>query len=91
MAIRRTRKTKQTVNYGFLYSWDNSKSNVKRDLERNREVNNSKAIYKKSADILAQDRTTVNVKADIIKSLIIISLIIVLEAVVYLAWSSFIK
>jgi hypothetical protein len=75
VAIKRTRKKKESPNYGFLVSWTPGEAHVKR--ERKNEIEPK----------LAQ----ISVKKDIVRSLILVSLILTVELVVYLAWSRFIK
>ncbi len=74
MAVHRTRKNKENPNYGFLVSWTPGEARVKRERKIEREPK------------LAQ----ISVKKDIVRSLILISLVLILELVVYLAWSRFI-
>jgi len=74
VAIHRTRKNKENPNYGFLVSWAPNGAHVKRERHIDPEPK------------LAQ----ISVKKDIVRSLILVSLILILELVVYLAWSRFI-
>jgi len=73
MTIKRTRKNKDNPNYGFLVSWKSSEARVKRERKIESEPK------------LAQ----ISVKKDIVRSLILVSLILILELVVYLAWKRF--
>ena len=57
-------------------------------FEANSESASSK--HAKKADSLAQAEATGTTKKAIIRSLIIISLILILELVIYLAWTKFI-
>lgn len=64
--------TKKNPNYNFLITYTPSRSRVKREAK----------IEAKT------EIAVVSVKKDIIKSLISVSLILALEIVVYLVWSS---
>jgi hypothetical protein len=71
---RKTRKQKENIHRQFLYSWDqntNRKPRVKRETEIEAKLD------------LAQS----SAKKDILKSLILSSLVLSLEVVVYLTWS----
>ena len=92
MAIARTRKNKENPHYGFLVSWEpkqakNSHVKGEKEIQGNSELGSAR--HGKRADSLAQAKTSLNVKKDIIRSLIVISLILILELVVYLAWTKF--
>ena len=92
MTIQRTRKNKKIPNYGFLVSWDQNQSkqsSVKGETKFG-DINKTASIrHGKRADSLAQAEANTYVKRDLIRSLIIISLILILELVVYLAWNRF--
>lgn len=93
MSVARTRKNKSNPHYGFLVSWDqnNLKSNhVKGETKSALDSKSASSRHSKKADSLAQAELSLNVKKDIVRSLIIISLILILELVVYLAWTKFI-
>lgn len=90
MAIHRTRKEKESPHYGFLVSWQpkgGSEAHVKRESEYKANVTSLKTDNPKKADLLAQDGSGTRIKKDIARSLIIVSLILILELVVYLAWT----
>ncbi len=70
MPTHRTRKKKESPNYGFLVSWTPGEARVKREPKIESEPE------------LAQ----ISVKKDIVRSLILVSLILTIELVVYLAW-----
>jgi hypothetical protein len=90
VAITRTRKNKENPHYNFLYSWTPHEPHVKGESDLvNKEVA-VKLTASKRADIQAKEDSMVRIKKDIIKSLILVSLVITLELVVYLAWNRFI-
>ena len=73
MAIHRTREEKRNPHYQFLYSWD--------------QKTHSQAGVKGKAKIEAKsDLALISVKKDIARSLILVSFILIMELVVYLAW-----
>ena len=93
MAIQKSRKNKKNPNYGFLISWDKNASkiaHVKGETKNPLKAKSASVRHGKKADSLAQAESGVNVKKDIIRSLLIISLVLILELVVYLAWTKFI-
>jgi len=73
-----------------LYSWQPSEAGVKRESTLNKETVKMKLSASKRADIQAKEDSLTRTKKDIVKSLILVSFIIILELVVYLAWSKFI-
>jgi len=94
MAIVRTRKNKENPNYRFLVSWEPKeakRSHVKRETKISHKTEIASARHEKKADSLAQGPSSALVKKDIIRSLILISLILILELVVYLAWKRFLS
>jgi hypothetical protein len=93
MSISRTRKNKENPHYGFLVSWEpkaENKLHVKRETEIHAGNHLASNTRVKKADSLARVEAKLNVKKDILRSLIIISLILILELVIYLAWNRFI-
>lgn len=89
MAIHRTRKNKENPHYGFLVSWQPAEPHVKGESKIESKAISFEAKGPKKADILAQAETGRFIKKDILKSLILVSLILILELVVYFAWSRF--
>ena len=89
MAIQRTRKNKEHPHYGFLVSWAPSQARVKGELKSDKKVLAYKASAIKRPDLLAQDENGSLIKKSILKSIIIVSFILILELVVYFAWSRF--
>lgn len=90
MSITRTRKNKENPHYNFLYSWQPSEAHVKRETILPDKVSFTKLSASKKAEILAKEDSMIRIKKDIIKSLILVSLILISEVVVYLAWSKFV-
>lgn len=82
----RTRKDKVTPHYGFLVSWKPTDRLVKGESKISHDSLNTNGKHIKSADVLAQEVNSRSTKKDIIKSLILVSLILGLELVIYLAW-----
>lgn len=94
MAIQRTRKEKEKPHYGFLISWQpeaNKKTSVNRESKIASIAPSASIRHRKNADSLAQEARSLDAKKSIVRSLIIISLILILELVVYLAWIKLIK
>lgn len=92
MAIQRTRKNKKGPHYGFLVSWDQNqlkRASVKGETKIGTESKIASVRHDKRADSLAQAEANTYVKRDLIRSIIIISLVLILELVVYLAWNRF--
>ena len=96
MAKRRTRKDKESAHHQFLYSWQNepkkvsAEANVKSQFKNVPEAKNSSAIPVipvKRAKIMAQVYDLASIKRNILRSLIMASLILGIELVVYLAWN----
>ena len=89
MAIARTRKDKEAPHYGFLVSWSPPEARVKRELKTSEKVEAGRLVQPKRANNMAQAVPSRDIKKDIVRSLITISLILILELVVYLAWIKF--
>ncbi|HET7099323.1 MAG TPA: hypothetical protein VFI61_03770 [Patescibacteria group bacterium] len=89
MPQHRTRKNKVDPHYGFLVSWKPREAGVKGELESKNKSNVYEAKNSKKADLLAKELTSRPIKKDIIKSLILVSLILILELVIYLARNKF--
>lgn len=93
MAIHRTKKQKETTHYPFLVSWTpklGSEARVKGESKLAKTMPVPKLTRAERADLLAKDASLGRIKKDIIRSLILVSFILALEVVVYLAWSRFI-
>jgi hypothetical protein len=73
-----------------LYSWTPPEAHVNRELKSDDKATSVRLSASKKAEIQAKDDSMSRIKKDIIKSLILISFIIILELVVYLAWSKFV-
>ena len=81
VAARRTRKQKENPHRPFLYSWnqDSAKVNKNEPVE---------AHVKRESKIEAKmDNALITAKKDIVKSLLLASLILSLEVVIYLGWN----
>lgn len=92
MGKRRTKKDKLNAKHQFTLSWQPSSSEatlqtpVKRQkLQEKISVEKEKPASKK-ADSLVQDDQIVGIKKGILKSLILASLILGTELVLYLVW-----
>lgn len=92
MANRRTRKDKEQAHHQFLYSWDDEpknvsfKAGVKGQTEKRAEAKIGELSLSKMAVNQAQVYDLASVRKDIGRSLIIASLILGAELVIYLAW-----
>lgn len=89
MSEHRTRKNKENPHYNFLYSWTPSQARVKRESDSGQAVSVRKPLEAKRAEIQAKDEATPRIKKDIIRSLILVSFVLALEVVVYLAWKRY--
>lgn len=92
MAGIRNRKKKEKPHYGFLVSWapnEGKTSYVKRESNFDKKTSLASNRHGKNADSLAQAEADNIAKKGIIRSLIHISLILILELMVYLAWNKF--
>ena len=93
MAIQRTRKNKENPHYGFLVSWQPkapSQAHVKGETNSEQFSPPATSRHGKSAVSMAQGVLALGTKKSIIRSLILISFILILELVVYLAWRKFV-
>ncbi len=92
MAQVRTRKNKENPHYGFLVSWEPKSSKneaVKRESQSDTKNVSASISHKKNADSLAQAEAIKTAKKGIVRSLIRISLILIVELVIYLAWTKY--
>ena len=85
MAVHRIRKNKERPHYNFLYSWQPSKPHVKGESKLPEKTLKAGQGHAKRANLLAKDDNLPRIKKDIIKSLVMVSFILILEVVVYLA------
>ena len=93
MAIHRTRKNKENPHYGFLVSWqpkDHSQARVKGESNLGKISVAATPRHEKKAVSSAQGELASDTKENIIRSLILISFVLILELVVYLAWNKFV-
>lgn len=86
MAKRRTKKQKEKAKHTFDLSWSPSEPDVKGQFNFEPKKPRSSSHKHESALSLAKDGSLASIKKDIVKSLIIVSLILALEVVLYLAW-----
>ncbi|EKE12590.1 MAG: hypothetical protein ACD_13C00157G0008 [uncultured bacterium] len=89
----RTRKNKKSPHYGFLISSLEEQPKiayVKGETNFAKDKYSASTKHRKNADSLAQPEARLSIKKDILRSLVTISLILILELVVYLAWNKFI-
>jgi hypothetical protein len=89
MKKHRTRKSKARPNYQFLVSWEPNEARVKRESKLSNVSIHPLPENRKNAESLAQEAETERIKKNIFKSLILISLILILELVIYLARREF--
>jgi len=92
MSKKRTKKQKQNTKYTFAYKLIDEAKNFNFEPTVNRQIKNTiKGVTKtqrptKNAEPTAKDIYRDYISKDIRKSLIIVSLILALEVVLYLAW-----
>lgn len=86
MAKRRTKKQKEKAKHTFNLSWSPSEPDVKGQFNFEPKRPRAGLRHKESALSLAKDGSLASIKKDILKSLVIVSLILALEVVLYLAW-----
>ena len=84
MSKRRTRKEKQQAKHQFPAPFE---AGVKGQNNIGYETKPGKHEEGKNADLTAQAGSVLPIKRDIIKSLLLVSFILSLELVVYLAWN----
>ncbi|KKU09073.1 MAG: hypothetical protein UX13_C0050G0008 [Candidatus Woesebacteria bacterium GW2011_GWB1_45_5] len=84
MAVKRTREEKENPHYRFLYSWEGKPAGADSKTPLQARVKGKAKIEAKS------DLALISVKKDIARSLILVSFILIMELVVYLAWNKFI-
>lgn len=92
MGKRRTRKQKEAPKHQFTVSWTprpekaSAKANVKGQIEKRSKPSLEQGQETKKARIMAKEGNFEAYKRDTVKSLILASLILGLETVLYLAW-----
>ena len=69
-----------------MVTWEPEEAGVKRESKSALASNKFESKPAKKADLLAQDELVKNSKRGMLKSLIITSLIVILEVVIYLGW-----
>ena len=85
MSKKRTRKDKSNARHQFALSWS-AEAGVKRQntIAPEAKSHNTEAV--KKAHLLAKDAGLTEVKKNLTRSLILVSFILCLELVIYLAW-----
>ena len=92
MSGKRTRKQKEKAIDNFKINWTTepgntvSEANVKRQFKSDPEKTNFKPDKEKRAEATAKEDNLGKIKRNILRSLIIVSLILGLELVVYFVW-----
>ncbi|KKR39552.1 MAG: hypothetical protein UT72_C0006G0011 [Candidatus Woesebacteria bacterium GW2011_GWB1_40_101] len=84
MAKRRTRKEKERAKHTFTFTFE---PDVKRQKKGELKAQNLKLDAYENAKLSAKDSQFEPIKRDIVKSLILASLILGLELVIYLGWN----
>jgi len=87
VADHKNRKNKHNPNYSFLVSYDPKQATVKRELDLDNHTEIPKLSASKKAEIQAKEDSSIRIKKDIIKSLILVSFVLIIEVVVYLGRS----
>ncbi|OGM14968.1 hypothetical protein A3A76_05560 [Candidatus Woesebacteria bacterium RIFCSPLOWO2_01_FULL_39_23] len=93
MAIRRTRKQKESARHNFEISWQPEAKNERLEASVNRQNKQEGVNQHKSSSPRIKSVESVNykeialIKKDLLKSLIVASLILGIETVLYLLWS----
>jgi hypothetical protein len=93
MSKKRTKKEKAAAKHTFLYSWNNWTDQGSTSLTVNRQTDkhqagiNHKKINDNNAYLLDKESDLTSIKRGVIKSLIIVSLILATEVVLYFLWS----
>ena len=91
MAKRRTRKQKEKAKHTFSYNWENMpekdffEPHVKRQIKNQLQTANAEVTHSENAMLSAKDTSLASIKRNLIKSIIIASLILIAELVIYLA------
>jgi hypothetical protein len=89
---RRTRRQKQQAKHQFAVSWTpqpqkvSSEANVKSQIEIKPQARHDRARVSKKAQLLAKQEGFEAYGKDVVKSLILASIILATELVLYLAW-----
>ena len=88
---RRTKKQKLTAKHEFGYVWNSANSRsleavVNRQTKKPKEVASNHNTNLKTADITAKGHESTAIMRDVAKSILLSSLIIALEIVLYLIW-----
>lgn len=93
MSKKRTREQKSKAKHSFVVSWTNNTYQAPSRMVVNRQTESagtkakSKKEPKESAHLLDKDSDLTSIKKSIVKSLILTSLILATEVVLYFLWS----
>lgn len=93
MAKRRTRRQKEKAKHPNTFSWQPASKNslpgsfVKRESQRGLTKNTLEANRQKNANLLTKEIDVPEIRKDIVRSLLITSLILASELVIYLLWN----
>ena len=93
MAKRRTRKQKEKAKHQFTLSWHlepkkaSSKADVKGQFGKGTKLKKLQKSKIENAKFTAKLDSLASIRRDILKSLLLASLILSLEVMIYLAWS----
>jgi len=89
--VKRTKKEKLSTRHPFLISWEKSQSTLSRDLVKGQMKIEAKSNIKKSddnknANIQDKEPALNQIKRNMVRSLMLASLILGLEMVLYFVW-----
>jgi hypothetical protein len=90
---KRTRKEKSSAKHSFLITWKNTVNRgssslaVKGQTEKEKSATNLTETKVNNAYLLDKDTDLNSIKRGVIKSLILVSLILAVEVVLYFLWS----
>jgi hypothetical protein len=93
MGKRRTRKDKEKALHQFTISWDDRQEKTLPEASVNRQKANAVSEHNpivtenKNAILMAIHEPAEAIKKDLIKSMLLVSFILGLELVIYLAWN----
>jgi len=89
--VKRTKKEKLSTRHPFLISWEKSQSTLSRDLVKGQmkieaKSNTKKSDDNKNANIQDKEPALNQIKRNMVRSLMLASLILGLEMVLYFVW-----
>jgi len=88
---KRTKKEKKEARHPFLISWEKAENSsqagvVKGHLKNEAKSSQNKIVKTKNANNMVKELSLDQIKHDMVRSLILASLILALEIVIYLVW-----